>query len=321
MLRCELEDRGKRLEFNDGALINDKTLIKEAAGQLMDGNMELPIKLEGAVTGFGVTKNFMYCLCRKTIYKIDKKSGAVTDKKEIFEKDGAARILTADESRICISDFCMLYVLDGAELDVIGKWRLGDDLSSDICGMTVDDGKIYCSVRNGKLVTVDKGSFEKREYKISGASMWRLKVYENFLLCGTVDGQLLLLDRDTMAAVKKMTLGRQNVRSLFLSGSTLYAACQDKKLFKIDLEKFEVICFRKNVHKKMFDCAGTYNGMLVTVSHPCSEIALWDMNTLEKIKEIHTPLSLSGDTFIDGDRLYLTSRNIEGVSMICLNLA
>ena len=286
----------------------------------MDGHMELPIKLESAVTGFGVTKNFIYCLCRKTIYKIDKKSGAAAFKKEIFEKDGAARILTADENRIYISDFCTLYILDGEGLEVIGKWRLGEDLSSDICGMTVDDKKIYCSIRNGKLVTVDKGSFDKKEYNISDASMWRLKVYENYLLCGTVDGQLLLLDRDNMSAVKKMTLGRQNVRSLFVSGSALYAACQDKKLFKIDLNKFEVICFQKNVHKKMFDCAGVHNGMLVTVSHPCGEIALWDMDTLEKRNEIHTPLSLSGDTFIEDDRLYITSRNIEGVGMICLNL-
>lgn len=47
----------------------------------------------------------------------------------------------------------------------------------------------------------------------------------------------------------------------------------------------------------MFDCVRLYDDMLVTVSYPCSEIILWDMNTLEKRKEIKTPLSLSGNVY------------------------
>ena len=31
------------------------------------------------------------------------------------------------------------------------------------------------------------------------------------------------------------------------------AACQNKKLFKIDLEEFEVTGLQKNAHNKMFD--------------------------------------------------------------------
>lgn len=66
----------------------------------------------------------------------------------------------------------------------------------------------------------------------------------------------------------------------------------------------------------MFDCVGVYNNMLVTASYPCSEITLWDINTLEKRKEIKTPLSLSGNAYIEGDKLYITSRNIYGIGII-----
>lgn len=75
--------------------------------------------------------------------------------------------------------------------------------------------------------------------KLSDASMWSLKRFNHYLLCGTVDGQLLLLDRETMLKEKKLNLSKKNIRSLYLSGTTLFAACQDKKLFKIDLTKFE----------------------------------------------------------------------------------
>lgn len=280
--------------------------------------MDYLIKSEGAVLGFCIQKDYIDVLGKKMLYKIDKESGKIVCKK-IFEKEGLARIITADDNRIYISDFCTLYVLGREDYEIIGKWKIGEDLSSDICGMSVDEKRIYCSIRNGKIITVDKGSFDKHEYVISDASMWSIKIFEHYLLCGTVDGKLLLLDRNTMLIKKKMILSKQNIRSLYVNGTILYAACQDKKLFKIDLPKFEIVELQKNVHKKMFDCVGLYNDMLVTVSYPCSEIILWDMNTLEKRREIKTPLSLSGSAYIEGDKLYITSRNINGIGVISLN--
>lgn len=281
--------------------------------------MEYLIELENAVSGFCVQKSYIYCICKKSLYKINKESGIIVYQKEIFEKDGLARILIADGNRIFISDFCTLYILNEEDFGIVIKMKLGENLSSDICGMAVDDKKIYASIRNGKIITVDKSTFAKNEYNISDASMWRLKVYDNCLLCGTVNGQLLLLNRNTMSIEKKLILGKQNVRSLYVNGTIMYAACQDKKLFKIDLARFEIIETQKNVHKKMFDCLGLYNDMLVTASYPCGEIALCDMNTLKKIKEIKTPLSLSGNAFIEENKLYITSRNIYGVGIIYLN--
>ncbi len=281
--------------------------------------MDHLIELESAVSDTCFKKRYIYCICKKTIYRIDKESKTIAYKKEIFEKDGAARILIADENRIFVSDFCTLYILNEVDFEIICKLKLGENLSSDICGMTADGKNIYCSVRNGKIITVDKKTFNTDTYNISDSSMWEIQTYDNGLLCGTVDGQLLLLNRDTMSMEKKLILSKQNIRSLYVNGTILYAACQDKKLFKIDLSKFEIIQFQKNVHKKMFDCIGLYDNMLLTVSYPCGEIALWDMNSLEKRKDIKIPLSLSGNAFIEGNKLYTTSRNIYGVGIICLN--
>lgn len=66
----------------------------------------------------------------------------------------------------------------------------------------------------------------------------------------------------------------------------------------------------KKAHVKMFDCAGLYKDSLITVSYPCGEIAFWNKDTLERMKEIRVPLKLSGNTYIDSDKMYISSRNI-----------
>ena len=112
---------------------------------------------------------------------------------------------------------------------------------------------------------------------------------------------------------------KKNIGSLYMDGETLYAASHDGKLFKIKMKNFEIESSMKNVHKKMFDCAGIYEDMLITISHPCSEIAFWNRNTLEKIKIIDMPLKLSGQTHIENNFMYISSRNISGIDRIKLN--
>lgn len=69
----------------------------------------------------------------------------------------------------------------------------------------------------------------------------------------------------------------------------------------------------------MFKCIGVYGDMLITVSYPCSEIAFWDKETLEKRKAITVPLRLPGRAHIEDDSLYIASRNILGIDRIRLN--
>ena len=281
--------------------------------------MEHVVELGGIVTGFHVTEHYIDCMCGKDLLKIDKRFHEIVCQKKIFEKEGLSRKLIADDGQIFIYDFCTLYVLDQKDYELLGKWRLGDDPSSDICGIAVDHDAIYCSIRNGKIMTLDRQSYQAKGYAVSESSMWSIKTYGRYLICGTVDGKLLLLDKADFSIEKSLVLGKKNIGSLYIDGETLYAASHDGKLFKIGMGNFEVEASIKGVHKKMFACAGICEGMLVTVSHPCSEIALWDKDTLEKIKVIRTPLKLSGRTHIEGHFMYISSRNIFGIDQIQLN--
>ena len=280
--------------------------------------MEHITELGGVVTGFNVTEQCIDCMCGKDLIKIDKFSGDTIYRKTIFEKDGLSRKLFADDEQIFIYDFCTLYVLSQNNYELIGKWQLGNDLSSDICGMAIDSDIIYCSIRNGKIITLDRQSYQIKEFMISESSMWSMKIYDSYLVCGTVDGKLLLLDKATLFIEKELLLGKKNIGSLCIDGETLYAAGHDGKLFKVSMRNFEVGISIKNVHKKMFVCAGIYENMLVTVSCPCSEIAIWNKDTLERIKVINTPLKLSGRTHIEDDFMYISSRNILGIDRINL---
>ncbi len=281
--------------------------------------MEHIAELGGIVTGFNITEQCIDCMCGKKLVKIDKYSRDVICQQTVFEKEGLSRKLIADDEQIFVYDFCTLYVLSQKNYELLGKWQLGNDLSSDICGIAVDNDTIYCSIRNGKIITLDRRSYLLKEFIVSESSMWSIKTYDKYMICGTVDGELLLLDKSTFSIEKKLVLGKKNMGSLYIAGETLYAASQDGKLFKIDMKNFEVDSLTKNAHKKMFKCAGIYENMLVTVSFPCSEIALWNKDILEKIRVINTPLKLSGCTHIENDFMYISSRNILGIDRIKLS--
>lgn len=282
-------------------------------------NMKKLISLKGVVTGFDVTENCIDCMCGKELLKVDKQSGDIISRKTIFEKEGFSRKLLTYHGQIFIYDFCTLYMFDQMNYELLGKWQLGNDLSSDICGLAVDADTIYCSIRNGRMMTLDRHSYRIQEFQVSDNSAWCLKRYDKYLVCGTVDGKLLILDKTTLSVVKTLTLGKKNIGSLHIEGETLYAAGHGGQLFRINLKNYEIEALVKNAHKKMFDCAGIYENALITVSFPCSEIVFWNKDTLEKIKVIHVPLKLSGRTYTENDLLYVSSRNILGIGLIRLN--
>lgn len=276
-------------------------------------------ELHSPVTGFQLTGPHIDCVCGRELVKLDKTSGEVLLRRTVFDKEGFSRDLIVDGGQIFVYDFCVLYAFRQEDYAPLGSWQLGRDLSSDICGLAVDGDSAYCSIRNGGLAVLDRSSGSLRQAAVSPSSMWSIRLWGEQLLCGTIDGRLLLLlDKDTLLLERFMVLGKKNIGSLYPDGGTLYAACHDGKLFKINLGSFEAEAMRRNAHRKMFYCAGVYGDTLVTVSYPCSEITLLDKSTLDRITSIETPLQLSGRACIDGDLLYLSSRNIPGVAKIRL---
>ena len=286
--------------------------------KLRGDNMEHIVEVDGIVTGFNITEQCIDCMCGKELIKIDKHSRNIILKKTVFEKKGLSRKMIVHDGQIFVYDFCTLYLFSQEDYTLVGKWQLGTDLSSDICGITVDEDTVYCSIRNGKIITLDRQSYSMEEFSISDSSMWSIKTYDKYLICGTVNGKLLLLDKLTLSIEKVLVLGKKNIGSLHIDSEILYAASHDGKIFKVNLINFEIDNMTKNAHKKMFDCVGLYRDMLITVSFPCSEIAFWNKDTLRKMKVLNTLLKLSGCVHIENDFMYISSRNILGIERISL---
>lgn len=276
--------------------------------------------LGGVVADFAVTGQHICCILGRELLKLDKDTGGIVLRRTVFEKDGLSRKLIAQGGQLFVYDFCTLHIFRQDDLEPLWSRRLGEDLTSDVCGMAADESAVYCSIRNGKLTAVDRKNREIREAQVSNSSMWSVIVYGSDLLCGTVDGRLLLIDKDSLTVKRELALGKKNIASLLVHGDALYAAGQDGRLFKISPEDFAVLAQRRNVHKKMFRLAGLYGDAVVTVSHPCSEIAFWHRDSMERIRLLSVPLELSGRAVIDGDRLYVSSRNIPGIDVLRLGL-
>ena len=214
--------------------------------------MEHIAELGGIVTGFNVTEQCIDCMCGKNLVKIDKHSRDIICQKTVFEKEGLSRKLTADDEQIFVYDFCTLYVLSQKNYELIGKWQLGNDLSSDICGMAVDNDTIYCSIRNGKIITLDRKSYLIKEFIVSESSMWSIKIYDSYLVCGTVDGKLLLLDKSSLSIEKELVLGKKKHRQLVYRWRNFICCKPRWETFQNQYEKlynrdFNEKCTQKNV--------------------------------------------------------------------------
>lgn len=278
--------------------------------------MSRSFHLGGFVTGFQINGSYIDCICKNQVKKLQKGTGEVLLERTIFQKDGLSRDLLIHQGQVILRDFCMLHSLDLKDYHTLHSIQLGSDLSSDLCGMIADSNRIYASIRNGSIAVIDQDSFQTTIYPITEDSMWSLLAVKGQIICGSVGGKLLFLDQESMNITNSIQLSKQNIRSLVLEGDILYVASQDKKLSRIDLQTMECTGSVRNVHKKMFDCIGTYKDYLLTVSYPCSELSFLDKDTLHSVKTISIPLSLSGKAIIDGDQLYITSRNIMGIEVI-----
>ena len=256
-----------------------------------------------------------YMLCGNDLVQADALDGRIEQRKRIFEKDGKSRLIRTNGKIIAVSDFCTLSVFDADTLEKIHEAKLGDDLTDDICGLTADEDFLYVCIRNGGLTRIALSDFSRFPVVIGAASSWSLAIWENKLYAGTVDGKLLRFDRNSMEIEAALPLSRQNVKSLYRNGGTLYAAGQDKKLYAINLTSFEVVRKTSNVHPMMFDVIGVKDGVLYTVSHPACEISGWDESG-RKVCSMPYRLRLSGSSAVWGEAIYISSRNINGVDRI-----
>lgn len=272
------------------------------------------IELGGVVSGFGIQNGEIHCLSGNDLVKIA--DGAVVLQKTVFEKSGAARFFAESGERIVIADFCTLLSFSKETFEQENEVKIGNDLTSDICYLFAEGDYAYCSIRNGGIAKVRIDDFKYEIYTTSDASIWEINCFEGMLYCGTVDGHILKIDKETMQIVRDAEVSKKNIKSIRKDGNKLYAASQDMKLYVLDFDTLDVLAVKRNVHKYMYYVAGITDHCIVTVSHPASEISILDKETLETIRAIREPLRLSGPVKLEGDILYYASRNFNGIKMM-----
>ncbi len=275
------------------------------------------IELGGTVSGFGIQNGEINCLSGNDLVKLA--GGAVALQRTVFEKPGAARFFAENGKHIVIADFCTLHSFSKETFERENAVKIGNDLTSDICFLFAEGDHAYCAIRNGGMAKVRIEDFSYEIYPTSDASIWEINCFEGMLYCGTVDGHILKIDKETMRIVKAAEVSKKNVKSIRRDGNKLYAASQDMKLYVLDVDTLDILAVRRNVHKYMYYIAGITDHGIVTVSHPASEISVLDKETLETVRLIREPLRLSGPVKLEGGILYYASRNFDGIKTMKLD--
>ena len=114
------------------------------------------LNMENNGMNMAIDGQFLFILCNLTIYKYDLTTMSLIAQNVIFKKDGKARGISIFGENIFIHDFLNLHILEKNSLKVKEVLRLGENVSSDVCGvMWVDSTKVYVKIRNGWIYVLD----------------------------------------------------------------------------------------------------------------------------------------------------------------------
>jgi hypothetical protein len=220
----------------------------------------------------------LYILNNKILLSYDMDNETIINSKEVFHKNGKSRAFIIDGNSIYMKDFCMLYEYDKNTFIVQHKWKLGTDLSSDINALGSDKNNIYASIRNGTLAVINKVSREISYHKVTNYSMWDIVVTPYYLYAGNVNGDFLIIEKNSFTVEDSIPLHKKNLKSLLLLNDTFFTASQDLSMKAVDINSLQLKLVAKKCHKKMFTIVGIYQNYIITTSPPCGETKIWNIN-------------------------------------------
>ena len=274
----------------------------------------LDIENDGLLN-MGIDEQYLYVRCNRFIYKYDLNNMSVVAQNEIFKKDGKARGFSVLHDFVFLWDFLDLYILNKDDLSIIDVLRLGENLSSDVCGvMYFDSPKAYVKIRNGWIYVLDINSKNIDKIQISDSSFWSDCVTETHLFVGTVNGELLEIDRFSLEVIRKIQLCKKNIYSIVHENGLLYTASQDGTIKVVDSKTFETIKIAQKAVVGMVEFVGIYNDELIIAGHR-NPLAFWDKKTLQMCKTAEFPYNRS--SVISNDTLFVCdSQSVYKVALI-----
>ena len=102
----------------------------------------------------------------------------------------------------------------------------------------------------------------------------------NRIYAGTVQGELIEIDKDSMRVIRKIELSKKkNIYSMMSDNGLLYMVSQDGTIKAVDTAAFETVCMVKKAVGNMANILGLYSDCLVVADS--GKISLWDAQTLQ----------------------------------------
>jgi WD40 repeat protein len=248
--------------------------------------MKTIIEIENDGLNLAIDNKILFVRANRSIFSFDLTNNQEINHNQIFSKDGKARFLCVSEKYLLLLDFCDLLLVHKETLQMVKKYHLGSDLSTDLLAVRSDDTFAYVSMRNGKMVKINLQDFSQTTYAISPISYWDHCLFDNHLYLGTVDGRLIDYDLTLNQVKQSITLGKKNIYSLSCHENKIYSVSQDTSIQRINANTFEVEMLVKKAVKGMPKILGVVQDYLVIAD---GKISLWNKNTLTLEKTIMIP--------------------------------
>ncbi len=273
---------------------------------------------EKPVLTFDISHDTVYALSGKSIisYNISNKKPEM--KKDIFRKEGLSRKLVCDGNFIYCKDFCNLHILSTKTFDVLYEYRLGEDLSSDICGLTFDDKNIYASIRGGSIVKIDKITHNIKKNIISDSSIWEIKNDSNYIYGGDVNGVFYQIDKESLEMEGYINSHKNNCDGFIFNKDIIISTSKDKMVKRIK-KTMEIQQEIKKPHKYSYSIIEFWKEYFITIAFRDGVIRFWETENMNKALDINIATCLTGYAQIYKDILYFSSRANNGLEYVELS--
>jgi len=224
------------------------------------------------------------------MYKYDLTNMKIVAENIIFKKDGRARGFSVCDDFIFLYDFLDLYILDKKDLTVKESFRLGENLSSDVCGLIwFDFPKAYMNIRNGWIYVLNIQTGNVKKIQVNDSGSWGgFAMIDDYLFYPTVKGELLEIDRDTLEVIRKISLCKKNIYSVVYEDGLLYTTSQDKTIKATDATTLETVCVAKKAVAGMVNIIGIHKDYIIIAGNR-TPFSFWDKKTLQLRENIDFP--------------------------------
>lgn len=261
-------------------------------------------ELDNDGLNMAVDGDFLYLLSKRAICRYSLSGAEGMAQKPLFKKNGKARTLAVSGSRVYVTDFCDLYILKKDDLEVVDVVRIGVDLSSDLLGIiAVTGGKVYCKARHGVIAAYSLEAKAIERYVISEESFWSHCAIGDRLYLGTVKGELLELNGNSLEAMRRANVCKKNIYDIAHSEGALYMTTQDRTIVAVRADTLEITRGAKKAVGGMALILGVYDNRLAVADS--GKITFWDADTLAPRGAVDFPTgSFNKGALLSGGRLY-----------------